>query len=410
MGFFSRKKKPESSVVIENAIDDSQALLAEMSRLSGVTDPDQAMRISAVSVCIRVLSESVAMLPCETYRMLPDGGREKAKDLRIYDVLKYQPNPWMNAYQFWELVVKTMLLSGSFYASQTRVGGELRELVDFPANALHPHRDESNRFSYKVAADASRSLSPEKVFHVADALKGDGSLVGQSRIQQSSQMLGKIKSAEAWSKAVFDEFGVPPGFLATEQDLTESQRNEIRDYFKGLVGIDQGEGKKGIPVLTKGLKYVAPSISFADAQILDALKFSREEVCAIYRVPPHIAQFYEKTTSWGTGIEQVALQFVSFTLLPILRRLELAISTQLLTRRERQTLQVQFNVTSLLRGDMKARAEFYYKALLMGWMSINDVRRLENLNPVPGGDSNRVPSNTEDLLKMMRDENQGATE
>ena len=401
MSFWNRKEK--GGVVIQNAITDSSDLMSEMASYGGVTSPDQANRIVTVNACVRVLSESIAALPCETYRRLPNGGRERATDERVYDLLKYEPNPWMDAFQFWEVAVRSMIMTGNFYSTKTMVGGKVREIVDFPVNSMTPERSKNGRVVYKV--QGMPDLSPDKVFHIADALPGDGSLEGQSRIKQASNMLGKVQSAEAWSKAVFDEYGVPPGYLSTDKTLNENQRNEIRDYFKGLVGM-QGDGteKKGIPVLTEGLKYETPSISFADAQILDAMKYSRSEICALFRVPPHIAQFYENTTTWGNGIEQVALQFVSFTLLPILRRIELAVSRQLLTRKQRETLQVQFNVTSLLRGDLKARSDFYYKALLMGWMSVNDVRRLENLNPVEGGDDNRVPLNTKSLLDDIENE------
>lgn len=400
MRFWSRKKS--KSVVIENAITDSDRLLKEAAYVGDGVTTSQAMRIGTVNTCVRVLSESVAMLPCETYRSIEGGGREKAKDEEIYDVLKYSPNPWLDSFQFWELAVKSMLLTGNFFSTKTMVRGEVREVVEFPFDGMMPQRD-GNRIVYKV--NGAPDLTPDKVFHLADSLPGDGGLAGESRIKQGAVMLGKVKSAEAWSKSVFDDYGVPPGYLATDQDLGASQRDEIRDHFKGVVGMDSdNDGKKGIPILTKGLEYKAPSISFADAQILDAMKYSRDEICALFRVPPHIAQFYEKSTSWGTGIEQVSLQFVSFTLLPILRRLEMAIAKQLLSRKQRQTLQVQFNVSSLLRGDMKARAEFYYKGLLMGWLSINDVRRLENMNPIEGGNGNRVPSNTEDLLELMKNE------
>lgn len=402
MAFWNRKAK--GSVVIQNAITESSELMSEIASYGGVTSPEQATRIVTVNACVRVLSESIAALPCETYRHLKDGGRERAKDTRIYDLLKFAPNPWMDAFQFWEIAVRSMLMTGNFYSTKTMVGGEVREIVDFPVNSMTKERSSESKVSFKVHGKSS-TLGADQVFHIADALDGSGNLNGQSRIKQASNTLGKVKAAEAWSRAVFEEYGVPPGYLTTPNNLSEDQRNEIRKYFKGLLSTAaDNEAQKGIPILTGGLDYKTPSISFADAQILEAQKYSSTEICALFRVPPHIAQFYENTTTWGTGIEQVALQFVSFTLLPILRRLELAASRQLLTRKQRQTLQIQFNVTSLLRGDLKARSEFYYKALMMGWMSINDVRKLENLNPVPGGDNNRVPLNTEELLKAMENE------
>jgi phage portal protein BeeE len=144
-------------------------------------------------------------------------------------------------------------------------------------------------------------------------------------------------------------------------------------------------------LLDGGLKWEQLTIDPVDAQLLESRKFSGEEICRIFRVPPAMVGFGDKSSNWGTGKEVDVLGFVKFSLLPRLKRIEQALMKQLLTPRDRaEGITIEFNLEGLLRGDSDGRAQFYERMTRIGAMTINEVRRLENLPPVEGGDVPRM--------------------
>lgn len=368
--------------------------------LDGIS-PETAIRLATVNTCVRVLSESVGLVPCVVYQTTPDGGRKKAVDHHLYDVLRHKPNGWQTAYEYWEYQTRCVLMRGNGYSTKTKVGAEVRELI--PQDPRACSVKQLNNYSLQYALPKGVTKKQDDIFHLRDAT--DDGYTGISRIRQASRALNIASAAEEWGYKVFREYGIQPGYFKTPGKMDVDQKNDLRKHWKGLSG-SRDDDEIGLPILSGDMEYKGIDINLEDAQFIEARKFQREDVCGIFRVPPHIAQLYEKSTSWGTGIEQVTLQFVVFTLMPILRRFESSAEVNLLTPRERREFKIRFNVNTLLRGDMKARGEFYYKMLLTGAMSINEVRRLENLNPVPGGDIHRVPSNTEELIANLLNESE----
>ena len=172
--------------------------------------------------------------------------------------------------------------------------------------------------------------------------------------------------------------------MDAEQVQRGARRSSLENY--------QGSMNAGQPFLAHGGMKVKPlSINPDDAQMLQSRAFSVEEICRFFSVPPHMVGHTEKTTSWGTGIEQMTIGFVQFTLRERLKNIESTLSRQLLTEVERREgITIEFNVEGLLRGDSKTRAEFYASGLQNGWRTINEVRALENLPPVEGGDVPRM--------------------
>ena len=144
-------------------------------------------------------------------------------------------------------------------------------------------------------------------------------------------------------------------------------------------------------VLEGGTTWQSLSINPEDAQMLESRRFSVEEICRFFGVPPHMVGHTENSTSWGTGLEQQTLAFQKFTLRRRLKRIEQAVNKQLVSEGDRvRGLFVEFNLEGLLRGDSASRSNFYQSGLSNGWMTINEVRRLENLPPVSGGDTPRM--------------------
>ena len=391
-GFGKKKVKSEADGL------NSPEFYDLMLSAAGLT-PASVKQLATVNTCVRALSESVAMTPLHVYKKSEDGGREKATGHPLYDVLKNKPNDWMTAYEMKEFYTRCLLLRGNTYNVITRFNGKIRELIPLSPGEVSPQQAKDFRVTYKMQDGSVRSA--KDVLHMRDA--SDDCLLGLSRIEQNRRSLNIAASAESWGETTFSKQGVVPGYLTSDRNIKEEQQTQIRDAWRGFAS---GE-KEGVPVMPPGMEYKTVSINLEDAQFLETRKFQREDICGIFRVPPHIAQLYEKSTSWGTGIEQVSLQFIVFSLMPILNRIENAMECQLLTRAERQKYQIRFNANALLRGDMKSRSEFYAKALLNGFLCINEVRKLENLNPIEGGDVYRVPSNTEELLTGMMKESEG---
>ena len=400
MYIFDRFFSPKASAV--PTIESSADLLAMVSS-SGVDgiSAESAMRLSTVNTCVRVLSESVAMLPCNLMQRTSDGGYKKAIDHSAYDVLRHKPNGWMSAFEYWEYTTRGALLKGNAYSSKTMVGAgkkELRELI--------PHHPDTcgvkqlDNYSLRYTLPKRKNVMQDEVFHLRDA--SVNGIHGISRIQQSSRAFNIATKAEDWAHDVYSNNGIMPGYLGTPNSLNDGQKTELRKYWKGFGGRREiSEDTLGIPVLTGGLEYKSIDINLEDAQLLESRKMQREDIFGIFRVPPGMGQIYEKATSQGSGVEQTQLQFVVLSLMPLLRRIETSAESNLLTARERKEFKIRFNVNSLLRGDMATRAEFYAKMLMNGVMAINEVRRLEGLNPVDGGDVHRVPLNTEQLVNEM---------
>jgi HK97 family phage portal protein len=200
-------------------------------------------------------------------------------------------------------------------------------------------------------------------------------------------------STDAAAASIFANGVRPSGILSAGENvaLTKEQRETLEtlltDKFAGAL-------KAGRPMLLdRGMKWQQLDLNPEDAQMLESRRFGVEEICRIFGVPPHMVGHTENSTSWGTGLEQQTLGFVKFSLRRRLKRIEQALEKQLLTDRDRaEGITIEFNLEGLLRGDSAGRASFYQSGLNNGWMTINEVRRLENLPPVPGGDEPRMQS------------------
>ncbi len=219
-------------------------------------------------------------------------------------------------------------------------------------------------------------------------------------------VFGVALAADATAGDMFKNGLKPTGVLNFNTWLTSEQREIAKRELADKIGL--GNGGKPL-ILEGGTSWQNITLSPEDAQMLQSRAFSVEEICRMFGVPPHMVGHTEKTTSWGSGLEQQTLAFLQFTLRERLKRIEQAINKQLLTREERQNgVYVSFNLESLLRADSQGRAKFYQVMTLIGAMTINEVRRLENLPPVDGGDTPRiqmqnVPINDADNA-VIRDE------
>ena len=349
-----------------------------------------AMQMTAVYSCVRILAEAIAGLPIHLYRYKSNGGKEKAVDHPLYQLLHDEPNPEMSSFVFRETLMTHLLLWGNAYAQIIRNGrGEVIALYPLMPNKMTVDRAENGQLYYQYQRSSDEAggknetvvLLPSDVLHIP-GLGFDG-LVGYSPIAMAKNAIGLAIATEEYGSKFFANGAAPSGVLEHPGTIKDPQR--VRESWMSQFGGSANSGK--IAVLEEGLKYTPISISPEQAQFLETRKFQINEIARIFRVPPHMLADLEKSSF--SNIEQQSLEFVKYTLDPWVIRWEQSIQRTLLTPAEKKDYFVKFNVEGLLRGDYQSRMSGYATARQNGWMSANDIRELENLDRIPaeeGGD------------------------
>ena len=357
-----------------------------------------AMQMTAVYGCVRILSEAVASLPLQFYRYNDEGGKEKATDHPLYFILHDEPNPEMTSYVFRETLMTHLLLWGNAYAQIIRNGkGEVMALYPLMPDRMTVGRDDEGRlyYDYTTPQDddvAGRKgtnkeykttrLRPYEVLHIP-GLGFDG-LVGYSPIAMAKNAIGLAIATEEYGSKFFANGAAPSGVL--EHPGTIKDPEKVREAWQAAYG-GSGNSNK-IAVLEEGMKYTPISITNEQAQFLETRKFQIDEIARIFRVPPHMIGDLEKSSF--NNIEQQSLEFVKYTLDPWVCRWEQAMAKSLLSPAEKGKYVFTFNVDGLLRGDYQSRMSGYATGINNGFMSPNDVRRLENLDLIPDEDGGNL--------------------
>lgn len=356
-----------------------------------------SMQMTAVYSCVRILSEAVASLPLLVYEQ-SDSHSQRARDHPLYFLLHDEPNPEMTSFIFRETLMTHLLLWGNAYAQIIRNGkGEVVALYPLMPDRMKVDRDENGQLYYeyqvstadpKVNPAGTVRLAPEDVLHVP-GLGFDG-LVGYSPIAMAKNSIGMAIACEEYGAKFFAHGAAPSGVLEHPGVLKDPSK--LRDSWQATFGGSANSGK--VAVLEEGVKYTPISIDPQQAQFLETRKFQINEIARIFRVPPHMVGDLEKSSF--SNIEQQSLEFVKYTLDPWVSRWEQAMTKILLTEEEKKKYTIKFNVDGLLRGDYQSRMNGYAIARQNGWMSANDIRRLEEMDPIPeeaGGDLYLVNGN-----------------
>ena len=349
-----------------------------------------AMQMTAVYACVRILSESIAVLPVHVYKYTDSGSKEKAIKHPLYRLIHDEPNPEMTSFVFRETLMTHLLLYGNAYAQIIRNGkGEVIALYPLMANRMCVDRDDKGHLYYQYQMQDSDAptmkngtviLKPSDVLHVP-GLGFDG-LVGYSPIAMTKNAIGLAIATEEYGAKFFANGATPGGIL--EYPGTVKNPEAVRESWKKGFS---GNNSHKVAVWEEGMKYTPISISPNEAQFLETRKFQIDEIARIFRVPPHMVGDLEKSSF--SNIEQQSLEFVKYTLEPWIVRWEQSINRALLSESEKAAYFVKFNVDGLLRGDYQSRMNGYATARQNGWMSANDIRELENLDLIPpelGGD------------------------
>lgn len=346
-----------------------------------------ALRLSTVWACVRLLAETIATLPIGFFERNADGTRKPANDHALYRLLHSQPNAEMTAVQFWEVVVASMLLWGNAYVEKIMSGRRIVSLDFLLPDRISIRRlDNGEReYRYRDIDGTIRVIAEAQMMHIP-AFSLDG-INGLSPVQFGSNVMGAAMATDETSAGMFKNAMKSPGLVTMDAVMKPDQREDIRKHVKSVS--DSG----GYMVLEKGASFQQLSMNPEDAELLASRGFNVEELCRWFRVPPFMVGHSEKSTSWGTGIEQQMIGFLTFSLRPWLTRIEQSVKKNLLTPAEQTKYFAEFALEGLLRADSAARAAFYSSAGQNGWMTRNEMRRRENLPPMDGGDVLTVQSN-----------------
>lgn len=347
-----------------------------------------AIGLSATWACVQLIAGTIASLPLMVYRTDASGIRTVARDHPLYFVLHDSPNYDQTAVDFWEFMAASIELQGNAYAlMERRSSGILNALHPIRPDLVRARRRDDGGIEYEWTEDGRRVVKPgEDVLHIRGTM-GDA-LSGASTLSVCRGVFADALAAESAAGSMFQNGVNPSGILSTKDDvrLTKDQRDQLETL---LVEKYMGSIRQGRPmVLDNGLTWHQLSINPADAQMLESRKFSGEQICRIFGVPPAMVGFGDKASNWGTGKEVDVLGFQKFTLRKRLKRIEQAVLKQLvpLAERRAQGLTIEFNFEGLLRGDTASRMDAYERGIRMGLYTRNYCRALENLPPVEGGD------------------------
>ncbi|WP_407312063.1 phage portal protein [Desulfosporosinus sp. SB140] len=354
-------------------------------------DSRTAMKYTAVFACVRVLAEALAGTPVMLYRKKENGDRETRTDLAVYDILHNQPNEEMSPFNYKETCMVSLNLGGNT-VSQKLVNkyGDLVGLYPYDWSKVTITRDPTTSWLVYKIRDGTKQLDlpRDQVFHVA-GLSMDG-VVGLSPIEYVSSAIRLGLSYERFGINFYKNGANASGVIEYPGALMDTAYERLKkDFAKSY----QGLANTGKPIILEGgAKFSQLAIKPADAQLIENKKFQLEDIARIYRVPLHLIQNLDRATF--SNIEQQSLEFVMYTMLPWFKRWEENINMQLLTPLERKAgFYIEFNINSLLRGDMQSRAMAYAQGRQWGWLSVNDIRKLENMPPIPNGDIYMQPLN-----------------
>ena len=362
---------------------------------SGVqVDEQTALEYSAVWSCIRVLSETVASLPLHLYRRRPDGGKERSTDHPLYNILHDAPNPETTSFYLRETLMGHLCGWGNAYAElELNRRGEVTGIWPLRPDRMKVSRQNGQlSYTYRLPKPDDQGnleaiLPTERVLHIP-GLGYDG-VVGYSPVQMARSAIGLGIAAGEFGSRFFGNDARPGVVLEHPGEIGDEAHKRLRESWETR---HQGlEASHRVAVLEEGMTLKEIGIPPEEAQFLETRKFQRSEIASIYRVPPHMIGDLERATF--SNIEHQSIEFVVYSIRPWLVRWEQAMNQVLLTAAERREYFIEHLVDGLLRGDIGSRYAAYATGRQNGWLSANDVRQMENMNPIDDGDVYMVPLN-----------------
>lgn len=387
-GFGQARDKP-----VDKAADAGYSFLFGRTTSGKPVNERTAMQTTAVYACVRILAEAVASLPLHVYEYQDDGGKKLVHDHPLYYLLHDEPNPEMTSFVFRETLMSHLLIWGNAYAQIIRDGaGRVLGLYPLLPDKMDVQRDDKGNIYYVYSRNSDENpmfkeygnirLKAEDVLHIP-GLGFDG-LIGYSPIAMAKNAVGMTLACEEYGASFFANGANPGGVLEHPGVLKDPSK--VRESWNSVYrGVNNAHK---IAVLEEGMKYQQIGIPPEEAQFLETRKFQINEIARLYRIPPHMVGDLDKSSF--SNIEQQSLEFVKYTLDPWVIRWEQSLQRSLLLPGEKGKYFIKLNVDGLLRGDYQSRMNGYAVGRQNGWFSANDIREMENMNPIPDEEGGKL--------------------
>jgi HK97 family phage portal protein len=341
-----------------------------------VTD-ERALQIAAVFRCVRIISETCASLPMRTFRRTASGDGVPLEDSHWLNGLVNEPNETQTGDEFREAMYGQMAGWGNAYAQKVPNSlGRTVELWPYKVDSMQVRRlpDRTLMYKYPNAYGTPQDLTPDRVLHLR-AFSIDG-VMGLSPLALARQALGLAVGAQNYASSFFAQGGRPAGVMTSDKLLNDKQRAQIRDEFGGLAA---GTSDKRLWVLEASLKYQPITVSPEDMQMIQSQAFSIAEIARFFGVPLFLLMETEKSTSWGSGIEQQNIGFLTYTLRPYLQRMATVFNRWIIPDQERRSVYVEIDETPILLMDSTGWQNFAGAMATNGIMTRNELRKLRKL-------------------------------
>lgn len=363
--------------------------------------PDLAMKLSAVYACVYVLSSSVAQLPLHVKCKSGDKV-ETVKDHPVYYLLHDSPNAWQTSYKLREYAQSSVLLYGNAYIHIVRnKNGEVVSLESLEPWKVQLLKNGSRYVYAYYGDDKTMSLSPDDVLHIKSL--GPSIKTGKSVIQTHAETIGLGLDARKFASGFFGGNARPAGILSVKTPLNSNAWENFKKMWQTAQEKLRSEENKTI-LLPAELDYKALTVSPVDTELLSMMKLNRSEIAGIFNVPAHMINDLEKATF--SNISEQTIQFIRFSVMPWVVNWEQELNRKIFTEAERKAgYFVKFNLAGIMRGTAGERATFYHAAITDGWMSRNEARQLEDMNPVEGLDEMLVSVNAAKQANNKQTEN-----
>lgn len=395
MTYLNKLLEPRSGTNLQPKAEWSPDILngirASASGTGMAVNTESSLKIAAVWACARLISECIGMLPLVIYQRVGDRDRRRATDHPLYDVLHDQPNSLQTAMSFKSQLTLHMLMRGN---GRAKIMPGVRGFAD-QLDPIHPDKvrveEIDGGIRYVVTEKNGRQVnySDEQIFDVC-GLSMDG-INGMSVVSYARESFGLGLAMQRSAAKTFGNASRMAGVLQVKGKLSKEAAVRMKASWDAAnAGVER---TGGTAVLEEGTEWKGISMSHKDSQWLEATEANAEEICRWFGVPPHMIGLTSKTTSWGSGIEQMTIGFINYTLMPWMTRWQQAISRDLIIA-TRQYF-AEFVVEALLRGDALTRYNVYRIGRELGMFNPNDLLRMENMNPRtdPDGDAYTTPLN-----------------
>lgn len=349
---------------------------------------ESALMQSTVWACVRIISESIAQLPIELKRM--DEGRVVAvNDHEAMRVIR-EPNAWQTPHEFWQAAIAWMELRGNSFGFKVRDGrGRVKEILPLTADEVSLEQLSDWTLEYTVATkQISQRAGAREVFHLRNF--GTKSYEGMSTISYAREQIGLALRLEEHGARLFKNGAQVGRVFKHPNQLSEDAHDRLKKSLAGRAGADNAWKTM---ILEEGMDIASPAMTNEDSQFLETRRFQKQDIAAIFGVPLFLLNDTEKSTTWGSGLEQITKGYVRYTLGPRISRIAQTLNRELLTPQERRNHTFCFNTDQFTLGEFKERMEGYSVGIQSGVINPNEARAKEGMNSREGGDDYRQPMN-----------------